>query len=46
MQHNALNLNEDKTEFVILSTENNLGGNQCLVVSKDNIEVSEYVKIL
>ena len=30
---------------MILSTKNNLGDNQCLVVSQDKIEVSEYVKI-
>ena len=35
-----------ETEFVIFSTKNNLEDNQCLVVSKDKIEVSEYVKIL
>ena len=46
MQCNALKFNEDKTEFVIFSTKNNLGDNQCLVVGKDKIEVSEYVKIL
>ena len=46
MQHNALKLNGDKTEFVIFSTKNNLRDNQCLVVGKDKIEVSEYVKIL
>ena len=34
-----------KTEFVIFSTKNNLGDNQCLVVGKDKIEVSEYVEI-
>ena len=43
---NALKLNEDKTEFVIFCTNNNLGDNQCLVVGKDKIEVREYVKIL
>ena len=46
MWHNALKLNEDKTEFVIFSTKNNLKDNQCLVVGKDKIEVSDYVKIL
>ena len=46
MRRNALKLNEDKTEFVIFSTKNNLRDNQCLVVGKDKIEVSEYVKIL
>ena len=46
MQRNALKLNEDKTEFVIFSTKNNLRDNQCLVVGKDKIEVREYVKIL
>ena len=46
MRRNALKLNEDKTEFVIFSTKNNLGDNQCLVVGKAKIEVSEYVKIL
>ena len=34
MRRNALKLNEDKTE------------NKCLVVGKDKIEVSDYVKIL
>ena len=46
MRRNALKLNEDKTEFMIFSTKNNQGDNQCLVVGKDKIEVSEYVKIL
>ena len=46
MRRNALKLNEDKTEFVIFSTKNNLGDNHCLVEGKDKIEVSEYVKIL
>ena len=46
MRRNALKHNEDKTEFVIFSTNNNHGENQCLVVGKDKIEVSEYVKIL
>ena len=46
MRRIALKLNEDKTEFVIFSTKNNLRDNQCLVVGKDKIEVSEYVKIL
>ena len=46
MRRNALTLNEDKTEFEIFSTKNNLGDNQCPVVGKDNIEVCEYVKIL
>ena len=46
MRRSALKLNEDKTEFVIFSTKNNLRDNQCLVVGKDKIEVSEYVKIL
>ena len=41
MRRNALKLNEDKTEFVIFSTKNNLGDNQCLVVGKDKIEVIE-----
>ena len=47
MQRNTLTLKliEDKTEFVIFSTKNNLGGNQCLVVGKYKIKVSEYVKI-
>ena len=31
---------------MIFSKKNNQGDNQCLVVGKDNIEVSEYVKIL
>ena len=39
-------MHEDKTEFVIFSTKNNLGDDQYLVVGKDTIEVSEYVKIL
>ena len=46
MRRNALKLNDDKTEFVIFSTKNNLRDNQCLVVGKDKIEVSDYVKIL
>ena len=46
MRRNALKLNEDKTAFVIFSTKNNLRDNQCLVVGKDKIEVSDYVKIL
>ena len=46
MRRNALKLNEDKTEFVIFNTKNNLSDNQCLVVGKDKIEVSDYVKIL
>ena len=46
MRCNALKLNEDKTEFVIFSTKDNLWDNQCLVVGTDKIEVSEYVKIL
>ena len=46
MRRNAFKLNEDKTEFVIYSTKNNLRDNQCLVVGKDKIEVSDYVKIL
>ena len=46
MRANALKLNEDKTEFVIFSTKNNVWDNQCLVVGKDKIEVSENVKIL
>ena len=46
MRRNALKLNEDKTEFVIFSTKNNLRDNQCLVVGNDKIEVSDYVKIL
>ena len=37
MRCNALKLNEDNTEFVIFSTKNNLGDNQCLVVGKDKI---------
>ena len=45
MRRNALKLNEHKTEFVIFSTKNNLGDNQCIVVGKDKLEVSEYVKI-
>ena len=45
MRRNALKINEDKTEFVIFSTKNNLRGNQCLVVGKDKIEVGDYVKI-
>ena len=45
MRRNALKLNEDETEFVIFSTKNNLRDNQCLVVGKDEIEVSDYVKI-
>ena len=43
MRRNAFKLNEDKTQFVIFST-NNLGDSQCLVVGKGKIEVSEYVK--
>ena len=46
MRRNALKLKEEKTEFVIFSTKNNLRDNQCLVVGKDKKEVSEYVKIL
>ena len=46
MQRNALKLHEDKTEFEIFSMKDNLGDNQCLVVGKDKIEVSDYVKIL
>ena len=46
MGRNALKLNKDKTEFVIFITNNNLRDNQCLVVGKDKIEVSEYAKIL
>ena len=46
MQRNALKLNGEKTKCVSFSTNNNLGENQCLVVGKDKIEVSEYVKIL
>ena len=46
MRRNAPKLNEDKTEFVIFSMKNNLRDNQCLVVGKDKIEESEYVKIL
>ena len=46
MRRNALKLNEDKTKFVIFSTKNNLRDNQWLVVCKDKIELSEYVKIL
>ena len=47
MWRNALiKLKEDKTEFVIFSTKNNLGDNKCLVVGNDKIEASEYVKIL
>ena len=46
MRRNALKLNEDKTGYVIFSTKNNLGDNQCLVVGKDKIEVREDVKIL
>ena len=46
MRRNAFKLNEDKTEFVIFSTKNNLRDNPCLVVCKDQIEVSEYVKVL
>ena len=46
MRRNALKLNEDRTEFVMFRTKNNLGDNQCLVISKDKIEVSEYVEIL
>ena len=42
MRRNTLKLNEDKTEFVIFSTNNN----QCQFVGKDKIEVSEYAKIL
>ena len=37
MRRNALKLNEDKTEFVIFGTKNNLRDNQCLVVGKDKI---------
>ena len=43
MRRNALKLNEDKTEFVIFRTKNNLRDNQCLVVGKDKLEVCEYV---
>ena len=46
MRRNALKLNEDEIQFVIFSTNNNLGDNKCLVVRKDKIEVSEYAKIL
>ena len=46
MRRHALTLNEEKNEFVIFSTKNNLGDNQCLVVGKDKIGVSEYVKIV
>ena len=46
MRPNALKLNEDETEFMIFSMKNNLGDNQCLVVGKDKIEESEYIKIL
>ena len=46
MRRNEIKLNEDNTEFVIFSTKNNIGDNQCLVVGKDKIEVSEYAKIL
>ena len=46
MRRNALQLNDDKTEFAIFSTKNNLRDNLCLVVGKDTIEVIEYVKIL
>ena len=46
MRRNALKFNEDKTKFVIFSTNNNLRDNQCLVVGKDKIEVSDYVEIL
>ena len=35
MRRNALKLNEEKTEFVIFSTKNNLRDNQCLVVGKE-----------
>ena len=45
MRRNALKLNEDKTEFVIFSTKNNLRDNH-LVVGKDKIEESDNVKIL
>ena len=37
MRSNALKLNEDKTEFMIFSTKNNLGDNECLVVGKEKI---------
>ena len=43
MRLNALKRNEYKIEFVIFSTKNNLGDNQCLVVDNDKIEASEYV---
>ena len=46
MRRNALKVNEHKQNFVIFSTKNNLRDNQCLVVGKDKIEVSDYVKIL
>ena len=46
MRLNALKLNEHKTLFVIFTTNNNLRDNQCLVVGKNKIEVSEYVKML
>ena len=36
MQRIALKLNEDKTEFVIFSTKNNLGDNKCLGVTFDD----------
>ena len=46
MRRNALKLNEYKSEFVIFRTKNNLVDHQCLVVGKEKIEVSEYVKII
>ena len=46
MRRKPLKLNEDKTEFVIFITKNNLREIQCLVVSTDKIEVGEYVEIL
>ena len=45
MRRNALKHNEDKTVFVIFSRKNDLGDNPCLVVDKDKIEVSKYIKI-
>ena len=45
MWRNVFKLNGDKTAFVIFSTKDNLRDNQCLVVGKDKIEVSDYVKI-
>ena len=46
IRRNALKLNKDKAEFVIFSTKNNYWDNQCLVVDKYKVELSEYLKML